>query len=521
MAFGIGQWEKEFHDQLPMLDGSPQKRAEELDWKEAVVPCQSSCRGMLDLSDEVLVLILRLLDPISLLNTGRTCRALFRVCSCSSLWTRHCQKFFGFAFSSATSSITPKDAFRLLHMWKNLYRTLPCNRSLQEKLFTELPLGKYWIQWLVLEEIVPLPSVKLPDYDIEQLWGIKKEALEETHKEEPEETSTDCIFKYDWRELYNLTITHHGGFGNVLQYVLNQQMDNDHGELEGMYRLYYQFRFQWQFSYWLFKQPKPVDRQLRTIYLQWKKYNKRKTSSWGTAFCDVKYLVSLHHITSDYWKGKLAKGDENIGIQTVENYFSMCKSLTAWILGRDWGRLKCRKVYHDTLDGVYRVLKKEMHTTLIDHEHFWQVAKIQMARVCKLEETAVNYVNWKMIDSVPYYRLYMVSGNSVYLDHIKGFLQRKRLINNWICQEENAWVRLLLPEELYQFLEFDTKICEGNLHGDTLSAHLSRIIWLYLHSGQQLYMEAVKGFVLECAQASLGYYTSVTSGFYTQFVHLN
>lgn len=32
------------------------------------------------------------------------------------------------------------------------------------------------------------------------------------------------------------------------------------------------------------------------------------------------------------------------GIQTVENYFSMCKSLVAWILGRDWGRLKRKKV---------------------------------------------------------------------------------------------------------------------------------------------------------------------------------
>ena len=32
------------------------------------------------------------------------------------------------------------------------------------------------------------------------------------------------------------------------------------------------------------------------------------------------------------------------GIQLIENYFSMCKSLVAWILGRDWGRLKRRKV---------------------------------------------------------------------------------------------------------------------------------------------------------------------------------
>lgn len=44
-----------------------------------------------------------------------------------------------------------------------------------------------------------------------------------------------------------------------------------------------------------------------------------------------------------------------------------------------------------------------------------------------------------------------------------------------------------------------------SLHGDTVGAHLSRLIWLYLHSGQQFYMDAMKGFVYECAYAS---YTS-------------
>jgi len=45
-----------------------------------------------------------------------------------------------------------------------------------------------------------------------------------------------------------------------------------------------------------------------------------------------------------------------------------------------------------------------MQETLIEHEHFWQVAKVQMTRVCALEETAVNYVNWKMIETLPYYK---------------------------------------------------------------------------------------------------------------------
>lgn len=50
-------------------------------------------------------------------------------------------------------------------------------------------------------------------------------------------------------------------------------------------------------------------------------------------------------------------------------------------------------------------------------------------------------------------------------------------------------------------------LCSADsLHGDSTSAQLSRLIWLYLHSGHQLYLEAVKGMVLECAHANLGFY---------------
>lgn len=49
-----------------------------------------------------------------------------------------------------------------------------------------------------------------------------------------------------------------------------------------------------------------------------------------------------------------------------------------------------------------------MQETLIEHERFWQVAKVQMTRVCTLEETAANYVNWKMIETLPYYKLVLI-----------------------------------------------------------------------------------------------------------------
>lgn len=63
-----------------------------------------------------------------------------------------------------------------------------------------------------------------------------------------------------------------------------------------------------------------------------------------------------------------------------------------------------RQVYEDTLRGVYRLLRREMLDSLVARDRFWQVAKMQMCRVCTLAETAVNYVNWKMIETLPYYK---------------------------------------------------------------------------------------------------------------------
>ncbi|XP_055728772.1 uncharacterized protein si:dkeyp-114g9.1 isoform X1 [Salvelinus fontinalis] len=524
MALREGNWEDELQGQFSLLSATSFEVKEESEATHG-----SSNTGILDLSDEVFILILRRLDPTSLLRVGSTCRTLFRVCSCNSLWTRHFQTSFGVQFATATCSISAKSAFRLIFMWRTLFRNLYCNRSLQEKLFAEIPFPphKYWVQWLVLEETVPLPSVRLPCTDIESLWGIEKEVLEGKVQEEDEDEGR--MLKFEWKELYALALEHHGSIAKVFQHVLNQQSNvhplelkvstlmwtstlPDHCELEAMFSQYSQCRFQWLFTYWLFRQPAPFDRQLRAIYLQWQEHSKRKVVSWGDTLCDIRYLASLHHITTDYWRGKLAQGDETVGIQTVENYFSMCKSLVAWILGRDWGRLKCKKVYEDTLEGVYLLLRREMQETLVERERFWQVAKVQMTRVCTLEETAVNYVNWKMIETLPYYKLYMVSGNMVYLDHVQGFLHRKRLVHDWFFIKENTWVRQLLPGDLYPLLEFDTKISQDSLHGDSMPAQLSRVLWLYLHSGRTLYLEAVKGLVLQCAQASLGHFCSLSPG---------
>lgn len=87
----------------------------------------------------------------------------------------------------------------------------------------------------------------------------------------------------------------------------------DHEALETMFHTYTEHRFQWHFSYWLFKQLPPFNHQLRAIFLQWRKHHKRKVSKWGTPTCDVEYLASLHPITADYWKGRLAHGDETAG----------------------------------------------------------------------------------------------------------------------------------------------------------------------------------------------------------------
>ncbi|KAM6964806.1 uncharacterized protein FYW47_007127 [Aplochiton taeniatus] len=507
MAFHDVCWEEELQGQFSLLSATSLEVQEESESREHTRECSET--GILNLSDEVLVLIFRQLDPTSLLRVGGACQTLFRVSSCNSLWTRHFQTSFGVHFVTGTCSATAKDSFRLMFMWKTLYRNLHCNRSLQDKLFAEVPFPphQYWTQWLVLEERVPLPSVRLPALDIESLWGIPKQILDSRVEEE------DDLLKFEWKELYTIARGHHGSKAKIFEFVLTQQQSNDHGELETMYHQYTQCRFQWLFSYWLFRQPPPFNRQLRAIFLHWRRHQKRKVATWGETLCDVRYLASLHPITDDFWRGTLARGDETVGIQSVENYFSMCKSLVAWVLGRDWGRLKRRKVYEDTLAGVYLLLRRELQEGPVNHQRFWHLAKVQMGRVCTLEETAVNYVNWRMIEKLPYYKLFMVSGNPVYLSHVQSYLRRKRLVHDWIHQDQNTWVRSLLPDHLYTLLEYDNKILQDSLHGDDMLAQLSRVVWLFLNSGQQLYLEAVKGLVLQCAYAALAFYNSLRPGF--------
>ncbi|XP_018597957.2 uncharacterized protein LOC108928497 isoform X2 [Scleropages formosus] len=442
---------------------------------------------LLHFSEEVIILILKWLDPFSLLKVGSTCWKLFRICSCNSLWRHHFQVSFGAAFPSPACPMSAKEAFRLLFMWKTLYRNVQCNPSLLERLVGELPYppATYWMQWLVLEESVPLPALRLGWAYVEGLWGIPREELEENQGAMDEEN----ILWFEWKDLYHLAVLYHGGVTMVFQYVLNKQCTCDHSELETLFQEYRENRFHWRFVSWLFHQPEPLDKQLRAIYLQWRPHCKRKVSYWGQAACDVPYLASLHPIASDFCLGKLAQGDENNGIQTLENYFSMCKSLVAWILGRDWGRMKRRKVYEDTLEGVYRQLRNEMCKTPIDHDQFWQVAKVQMTCVCTLLDATTNYVNWSLIKTLPYYR--------------------KRQVHDWVHLEENAWIMQLVPEALCTLLEFDTKMTEDILHGDSLVSQLSRVLWLYLHSGQHVYLDSLKSMLLTWANANMDYFSTL------------
>lgn len=80
--------------------------------------------------------------------------------------------------------------------------------------------------------------------------------------------------------------------------------------------------------------------------------------------------------------------------------------------------LCCWQVYEDTLEGVYLLLRREMQEKLVDRERFWQVAKVQMTRVCTLEETVVNYVNWKMIETLPYYKSVLLGSASFTFVHL-------------------------------------------------------------------------------------------------------
>ncbi|KAM5165479.1 uncharacterized protein ACMZJ9_007916 [Mantella aurantiaca] len=467
----------------------------------------ATSRGLLDLSDEILLHILDLLDPFSLLCAGGVCATLYRVSATDSLWAKHCQVAFGSGFRTGCGDCTPKEAFKLLYIWRRLFGTLPYNIQLQDLFFSGFPPKRYWVQFLTLEHMVPLPAIELPEKDIEDIWGIKRDLLDEKHKVTDEclEDAKVNLFRYEWKELHNLALSYHGDYSKIQSHALCKVNAECHDDLEQLYCQCRRGRFQWLFSYWLFGLSRSCAKQLQRIYLWWQTFDKKRVLQWGSTDCDVEYLASLHNVTNDFWNGKLANRNENIGIQTVENYFSMCRSLLAWILGRKWGRYKQKKIYKDTLEGVYRMLKSEMWISLITHEHFWNAAKVQMYRICSLEEIAGNYVNWKLIDMLPSYRLFMITGEDFFLDQIKGFLFRKQLVNNWILQKENLWVSSVLPESLHQLLEYDTKFCEERLHGDTLGAHLSRLIWLYLHSGQQIYMDAMKGFVYECAYASYAY----------------
>ncbi|KAM8952960.1 uncharacterized protein RCH25_043716 [Pelodytes ibericus] len=487
---------------VPQAEEYHQAQADPMYEKDAVT--SETYRGILDLSDEVLLLLLDFLDPYSLIRVGATCTTLYRISNTDSLWDKHCKITLGYDIRIAQANYTQKEAFKLLYIWTKLYKTLPYNRPLQDLLFSGIPPKRYWIQWLVLEEIVPLPPIQLTECDIKEIWGITDALLDEKNKvtDGSLEEAKQIIFKYEWRELFNIASEYHGTYSKMQTHVLQKMTSESHEELEWLFGLYARYRFQWLFSYWLFGLSKSCARQLQRIYLWWKTFDKRKIFGWGSTHCDVEYLASLHYITQDYWNGKLANGDENLGIQTIENYFSMCKSLLAWILGRSWGRFKQKKVYKDSLEGVYRMLKSDMRGSMITHEKFWEAAKLQMLRVCRLEKIAGNYVNWKLIDTLPSYRLHLATGDAFYLEQIKGLLFRKHLINDWLKQDENMWVRNLLPDGLYHLLEYETKICEDGLYGDTVLAQLSRLIWLYLHSGQQLYMDAMKGFVYECAYAS-------------------
>ncbi|KAM4043715.1 uncharacterized protein ACNLHF_013980 [Anomaloglossus baeobatrachus] len=459
---------------------------------------------LLDLCDELLLMILELLDPFSLIHVSGVCGTLYRVSSTDSLWAQRCKITFGHDFRTGCADYTPKEAFKLMYMWKDLYRTLPYNRPLQDLLFSELPLEKYWVRWLTLETIVPLPAIQRPDHEIEDIWGITKDLLDEKHKvtDEALDEVQVSVYKYEWKDLYDLALLHHTTYHKMQLYVIKNMSSECHEELEWLYCQYYSNRFQWLFSYWLFGLSKSCGKQLQRIYLRWQRFDRKKVSNWGSNESDIQYLASLHSITNDFWNGKLANGDENIGIKSVENYFSMCRSLLAWILGRRWGKFKQKKVYKDALEGVYHMLKHVLKVSMVDHDMFWEVAKLQMNRVCDLERVAGNYVNWKLIDVLPCYRMFKATGDFVYVDQIEGFLFRKQLINSWIFEEENLWVVNLLPQNLLMLLEYGTKIYEDGLHGDTMEAHLSRIIWLYLHTGQQLYVDAMKGLVYECAYSN-------------------
>lgn len=80
-------WESDLLEQFSCMSAS-----RDVSWSEAEPLC--SAPGLLSLSDEVLLEILRYLEPVSLLRLGGTCSTMFRVSNCNLLWTQHFQVNF-------------------------------------------------------------------------------------------------------------------------------------------------------------------------------------------------------------------------------------------------------------------------------------------------------------------------------------------------------------------------------------------------------------------------------------------
>lgn len=87
-------WKRELQEEIYLLSACTLDAQEDCKHAEASAQLQEhggENKGFLNLSDEVLILIFKWLDAFSLLRVGSTCRTLFRVCSCNSLWTEHFQ----------------------------------------------------------------------------------------------------------------------------------------------------------------------------------------------------------------------------------------------------------------------------------------------------------------------------------------------------------------------------------------------------------------------------------------------
>lgn len=91
MALLDGSWENELQEQFSLLSAASLEVENKCETDITHLCNSTTDTYLLHLCDEVLILILRELDPVSLLRIGCTCRSLFRVSSCNSLWTKHFQ----------------------------------------------------------------------------------------------------------------------------------------------------------------------------------------------------------------------------------------------------------------------------------------------------------------------------------------------------------------------------------------------------------------------------------------------